>query len=140
MSELPQLRREHDQSLEIVGRLSKVIALSYPPAAGDLFRLRHELSSVVIAHLKSEDWLLYPRLLKSPSSTLARKARAFSDEMGGLAGVYATYADEWTAHRIEDDWVGYCEETCGLVDALIRRIERENKELYPLLEQLDKAA
>jgi iron-sulfur cluster repair protein YtfE (RIC family) len=140
MSELQELRREHAQLVEIVGRLAHIVAQPHPPAVSELFKLRYELSSTLIAHLKAEDWVLYPRLIDSLNPKIARTARAFSSEMGGLAAVYKAYADKWTAGTIEDEWSDYCEETRGIVEALTRRIERENRELYPLLEALDKAA
>jgi iron-sulfur cluster repair protein YtfE (RIC family) len=140
MSEILKLRQEHARLMEIAGRLTKIVAGLHPPEAGDLFKLRHELSSTLIGHLKSEDWVLYPRLLASGQGKIAETARAFSDEMGGLAKAYTAYADKWTATSIDKDWAGYCGETRGIIDALTKRITRENRELYPLLEALDKAA
>lgn len=140
MSELLKLRQEHAKLVEIVGRLSKIITQSRPPSAGDLFKIRHELTSTLIVHLKAEDWVLYPRLLASPDLRVARTAREFCEEMGGLASAYASHTDKWTAHSIAADWSGYCEETRGIIEALVRRIKRENHELYPMLEALDKAA
>jgi iron-sulfur cluster repair protein YtfE (RIC family) len=140
MSELMKLREEHAQLAEIVGRLSKFIAQPHPPAASELFKLRHELSSTLIAHLKAEDWVLYPRLFHSADAKVAETARAFADEMGGLAAAYTAYADKWTASSIDHDWAGYCAETRGIIEALTCRITRENRDLYPLAEAIDKAA
>jgi iron-sulfur cluster repair protein YtfE (RIC family) len=140
MSELQKLREEHARLVEIVGRLQKVIATPDSPNASELFKLRRELSSTLIAHLKAEDWVLYPRLLASSDDRVAETARAFSDEMGGLAQAYMAYADKWTATAIDEDWQGYCGETQGIIDALTCRITRENRELYPLLEAMNKAA
>ena len=140
MSELFKLRQEHAQLVEIVGRLSKVINQPHPPAQNELYTLRRELSSTLIAHLKAEDWVLYPRLFASMDKKVAQTARAFSEEMGGLAQAYTAYADKWTATAIEQDWRGYCCDTAGIIEALTCRINRENRELYPLLEAMDKAA
>ena len=140
MSDLLKLRQEHARLLEIAGRLGKVVCGLHPPDAGDLFKLRHDLSSTLIAHLKSEDWVLYPRLLASAEGKIAQTARTFNDEMGGLAQAYMAYADKWTATSIESDWPGYCGETKSIIEALSTRITRENRELYPLLEAVDKAA
>ena len=140
MSELLKLRQEHAQLVEIVGRLSKIIAQSHPPSAGDLFKIRHELTSTLIAHLKAEDWVLYPRLVASPDPQLSKRAREFWEEMGGLAEAYAAHTDKWTAHSIAAHWSGYCEEMHGIIAALTRRIQRENHDLYPMLEALGKAA
>ena len=140
MSDLIKLRQEHAELIEIVGRLAEVIEQPRPPATSELFRLRHQLSSTLIAHLKAEDWVLYPRLLASRITEVAATARAFSDEMGGLAQAYSVYAAKWTANDIERDWRGYCADTKGIIEALTMRINRENRELYPLLEALTKAA
>ena len=84
--------------------------------------------------------MLYPRLLNSADRYVALTARMFSAEMGGLAKAYTAYAAKWGADAIQEDWAGYCEDTRGIIDALIERITREDRELYPLLEALDKAA
>ena len=140
MSEIMKLRQEHAELVQIVGRLARIIGQPAPPAASELFKLRRELSSTLFAHLKAEDWVLYPRLLASPNAQVAETARTFSDEMGGLAQAYMAHADKWTATAIDQDWRGYCAATKGIIEALTLRINRENRELYPLLEAMDKAA
>jgi hypothetical protein len=140
LSDLYKLRREHAELVEIVGRLSAVIANPQPPAMSELFTLRHELSFALIAHLKAEDWVLYPRLFASTDPKVAQTASEFAFEMGGLADAYVDYADKWNAHSIEQDWSGYCAETRCVIEALTTRITRENRELYPMLEAVSKAA
>jgi len=117
-----------------------VIAEPQPPEPAVLFAVRGELNSVLIAHLKAEDWVLYPRLFASPDPSVEQTARAFSDEMGDLAHAYTARTQKWTATSIAGDWSGYCRETGAILDALAKRIVRGNRELYPLLEAMDKAA
>lgn len=140
MADLQKLRREHAELVEIVGRLAEVVAAPKSPPIVDLFNLRRELSSTLIAHLKAEDWALYPRLIASGDPAIAATARGFSDEMGGLASAYNRYAQRWDALSIAANWSGFCEETRAIIGALTTRIVRENRDLYPLLEALDKAA
>jgi iron-sulfur cluster repair protein YtfE (RIC family) len=140
MADLAKLRGEHAALMEIATRLSALIAEPQPPTAAELFAVRGKLNSVLIAHLKAEDWVLYPRLFASPDPAVERTARAFSDEMGDLAQTYTAHTQKWTATSIASDWNGYCKETGAILDALGNRIVRENRELYPLLEALDKAA
>lgn len=140
MSDLMKLRQEHAQLVEMADRLGHIIRQPHPPAAADLFTLRRELSATLVGHLKAEDWVLYPRLFASPDRNVAQTARAFSDEMGGLATDYCAYCDRWTASAIDRDWRGYCHETAAILEALTCRIRRENRDLYPLLEALDRAA
>ena len=140
MSDLAKLRQEHAELIAIVRRLEAVIQQPTPPSQVELFNLRRELSSTLIAHLKAEDWVLYPRLLTAKDAKVAATASAFIDEMGGLAAAFAAYNDKWPAPAIHADWAGYCEHSRVIIDALTCRITRENRELYPLLERLDHAA
>lgn len=140
MNDLTKLRTEHAELLEVARRLREMIALPSPPAKHDLFEIRRQLAATLIGHLKTEDWVLYPRLLASEDPHIAATARAFSDEMGGLAATFVDYIERWKADTIADDWAGYCRDSGALIDALTKRIGRENRELYPLLEKLDQAA
>ena len=140
MADLAKLREEHADLIDIVRRLEHVIALASPPSQIGLFNLRRELNSKLIGHLTAEDWLLYPRLLNSTDPRVADVAKAYIEEMGGLAAAFAAHNDIWPAPAIHADWSGYCVHSRRIIDALTNRITRENREVYPLLEALDKAA
>lgn len=131
---LRRLREQHAHLVTIANRLSGVIARAAPPPPTQLFALRQELISAVIRHLKAEDWVLYPRLFASRDKKVAQTAHAFSEEMGGLAKAFTNYAQRWGSFAIEADWAGYRSETSAIIGALTRRITRENRDLYPLLE------
>ena len=140
MSSLQQLREEHACLIDIVGRLEELLAGRTAPPSLALFALRSELSRALIGHLKAEAWVLYPRLLRSAETDVAATARAFVEEMGGLAAAYAGHTAKWSANAIEHDWLGYRRESTMLVEALKTRIARENVELYPLLDRSRRAA
>ena len=140
MAELFKLRREHAVILRIVERLSYLVSQPKPSPQLHLFAVRYELTSTLIAHLKNEDWLVYPRLMASTDAGIAAIARAFSDEMGGLAEAYREHCQTWDANAIAADWAGYCTDCRSLIDALITRITRENRDLFPLLERVARAA
>jgi len=140
MVTIQHLRQEHAQLERIANRLAECISRFAPPPAAELFALRKELNATLIRHLKAEDWILYPMLLTSDDPVTAAIARAFMDEMGGLAAAFLAYADKWSASAIERDWEGYCSESQGIIEALTKRIIRENRDLYPLAERERKAA
>lgn len=140
MSNMLQLRTDHVELIDICAHLEATMSGPTPPSSVDLFGVRKRLTSKLIAHLKSEDWLLYPRLLDSSDPEIAETARRFVDEMGGLAAAFNAYVEAWDALRIEREWPQYKAETAGIIEALRCRITRENRELYPLVERLDKAA
>jgi hypothetical protein len=140
MTDVEKLREDHAELVKLVRRLGSFIDQPSPPAALELFDLRRQLTATLIAHLKAEDWVLYPRLLASPDPKVAATARAFNEEMGGLASAFSGYCDKWSAAAIGADWAGYCADSRGIIDALTNRILRENRELLPLIDRLDRAA
>jgi iron-sulfur cluster repair protein YtfE (RIC family) len=140
MSSLAQLRAEHAELVRMVGELKALIDREVPPPQVELFQVRRKLSSVLIAHLKAEDWVLYPPLLNSDDAAIAATATQFVDEMGGLAQAYTVFSEKWDALSIEADWAHYRVEAKGIIEALTDRIIRENRDLYPLLEKIQRAA
>jgi hypothetical protein len=140
ITDIGKLRDEHDEILKIVSRLRFLVDQPKPPPRLHLFALRYQLTSILIGHLKDEDWLLYPRLLSSADAQIAGTARSFIKELGGLATAYIAHCDKWNADAIGADWPGYCSDSRGLINALTNRIQREDRELYPLLVRLDRAA
>lgn len=140
MSELSRLRDEHEKLDGMFHRLGDIIERESPPPQIELFELRRELTSALLAHLKLEDWALYPRLIASGDPEVATAGRVFREEMGGLAPAFLDYSDRWNAATIEADWDGYRNHTRAILDALFDRLSREDRGLLPLLERLDTAA
>ena len=140
MSELMKLREDHAKLARMFRQLGDVIAKPEAPPQLELFELRRDLVSTLIAHLKLEDWALYPRLIDSGDEEVSAAGEGFKDEMGGLAPAFLAYCDKWGAMAIEADWAGYCADTSAILEALTNRLLRENRELLPLLERLDRAA
>ena len=140
MSELSRLREDHATLARMFRKLEHIIEQRSPPGELELFEFRRKLMSTVIAHLKLEDWALYPRLIDSGDAEISHAGQAFKDEMGGLAPAFIRYCDQWTAGAIAKDWAAYCVDTRAILDALTNRLTRENRELLPLLERIDRAA
>jgi hypothetical protein len=140
MSELMRLREDHAKLARMFLQLGHVIERREPPSQMELFELRQALMTTLIGHLKLEDWALYPRLIDSGDDEISARGHAFKEEMGGLAPAFLAYCDKWTAASIAADWAAYCADTRALLDALMDRLTRENRELLPLLERLDRAA
>jgi hemerythrin HHE cation binding domain-containing protein len=140
MSELMKLREDHAKLAGLFKRLREAIEQPVPPAQIELFDLRRELVATLLAHLKLEDWALYPRLIDSADAEVSEAGEAFKNEMGHLAPAFLAYSEKWNAGSIDADWKGYCSDTGAILDALMNRLTRENRELLPLLERLDRAA
>jgi hypothetical protein len=140
MSELMKLREDHAKLARMFKRLGEIVAQPEAPGQIELFDLRRDLVSTLLAHLKLEDWALYPRLIDSGDPEASAAGNAFKEEMGGLAPAFLAYTEKWHAGTITADWAGYCADTRAVLDALMNRLTRENRELLPQLERIDRAA
>ena len=140
MSQLSRLRDDHAKLARLFTKLGETIGKTEPPPQLELFEIRRDLMGTLIAHLKLEDWALYPRLIESGDQRMSEAGAAFQQEMGGLAPAFIAYCDKWNATTIDADWERYCSETRDILNALTNRLTRENRELLPLIERLDRAA
>ena len=59
---------------------------------------------------------------------------------GAGADVMLAVRDRVAGERVAADWPGFCRETARIFDMLAVRVEREERELYPLADKLYAAA
>lgn len=133
--EIERLRNEHRRLLSLAGHLGRHVAGAFPydaKARDDFNAVRTRFRTELIAHLKREDWVLYPSLLASGDRQLTDTAQNYVDEMGHISEAFAAYSRQWLPDAIAADWAGYCAATKGILEALAARIEREDAGLYPL--------
>lgn len=134
--EMRRLRAEHAALVTLSQILMDLVTAAEPARPTELASVRGMLRDTLIRHLKCEDWVLYPRLKASGEPALVRIASEFVLEMGDIAKDFVAYDSKWTAERVANEWAGFAEETKGLLAVLAMRIEREDRDLYPLAERL----
>jgi hemerythrin-like domain-containing protein len=134
MTATDNLRRQHDAALDMSNRLFDLMD-SYDGGrdAFDIAMQLNKLVGLLRIHLAQEDVLLYPELIASNDSEVARLARAFANEMGGLATELEIFALHWSCSAsIVSNFDEFREEANALLLHLAVRIEREDRYLYPL--------
>jgi iron-sulfur cluster repair protein YtfE (RIC family) len=134
-AEIERLRNEHRRLLVLADHLGRYIAGASPRDAkawADFNAVRTRFRTELIAHLKREDWVLYPSLLASGDHELANTAQNYIDEMGHISEAFTDYSRQWLPEALAADWAGYCAATREILEALAARIEREDGGLYPL--------
>ncbi|MGI8931512.1 MAG: hemerythrin domain-containing protein [Sphingomicrobium sp.] len=142
MTATDALRRQHDAALVMSGRLVDLIdAYSGDRDAYEIEMQLNKLLGLLRIHLAQEDVQLYPKLSASDDQEVARLARSYADEMGGLATELEIFVQHWScsasiAGRFEE----FREDAHTLLLALAVRIERENRYLYPLADAAAAAA
>jgi hypothetical protein len=135
MSATGNFRKQHAEILEIAKNIDANLP-RLPGAAGDVRALLNSLAAKVSIHLAIEDEALYPRLRAHQDARVQNTAKKFTDEMAGIKDAFQKYLKAWTEGAIKANVAGFATETRGLFGALGQRIQRENTELYPLLDKL----
>ena len=92
------------------------------------------LAGLISIHLAAEDKFLYPSLSQSSDDTVRQMAMRFEQDMGGLAAIFMAYKEAFmTPTKIKADIPKFRHETERVIGALLERLQREDKELYPLV-------
>ena len=138
--EIERLRAEHSALLALARIVTELLQAPGPARLTELASARALLRETLVRHLKCEDWILYPRLRATGDAELMHITREFELEMGDLAAEYVAYDDKWTTERVAARWTEFCRETIEVFDVLATRVEREERELYPLADKLHAAA
>ena len=134
--EMQRLRAELAVLVTLARNSLDRVRVPHPPPPAELAAARGKLRENLVRHLKCEDWILYPRLMATGDQELMRITRDFEIEMGDLSADFIAYDDKWTGERVAADWPAFGRETIALFDILAARVEREERELYPLAETL----
>jgi hypothetical protein len=138
--EIERLRAEHVALIALARIVTELLQAPGPSRLTELASARGLLRETLVRHLKCEDWILYPRLRATGDPNLMHITREFELEMGDLAAEYVAYDDKWTAERVAAKWTEFCRETIEVFGVLATRVEREERELYPLADKLYAAA
>lgn len=130
------LQKQHTEIGKIAGELVNVPEEKLEAEAFEIAKKIARLAGVLTFHLQSEDKFLYPRLMKNENKQIRDIARAFTREMGDLGQKFGVFKTEYTKPQNIKSHPGKFKQDLGAVVALLNnRIEREEKELYPLLKQ-----
>lgn len=133
MAIIQQLKDEHVELRRIADELGSLVSPATPCDPGALARCRWKLARLVTRHLALEDRQIYSAP-HDPGSPLAAVATSLKDELGGLYAAFHQHITTWSGDAVAADWPMFRAETRTLLEALHARINREERELYPLVE------
>lgn len=137
MTATADLRSEHERILRQASGLTGLTARPMTrELAGEAQAGIRGLDGLLVAHLNADDDWLYPLLMAASDPAVRTAAGACFDDVGGVLGVWRAYRDQWSADAILAAPERFCAATQGMMGALALRIEQENLELYPLVDQL----
>lgn len=103
--------------------------------AGEIALHINALAGKITIHLSMEDKYLYPRLIESKNLEVQKLAERYQKEMGSLAENFVRYKDKYnTGLKILGNRNELVSDTDFIFNAIEKRVEREEKELYKLID------
>ncbi|MTI48227.1 MAG: hemerythrin domain-containing protein [Firmicutes bacterium] len=138
MINLPNLKRQHKEVLEIVKYIEeKVKNNNITDNAMELAKNNNILAGKLKFHLKEEDNNLYPNLISSEDEKLREYSIEYSTEMEGIFDNFMSYKNKYnTKTKILKDESRYIKDTNKIIGNLKKRILKEDVHRYPILEKI----
>ena len=139
MVEINRFRDDHQKLLDFIKQISQNLdADELSKDAKKVKKLIFDFIGHLHVHLLVEDKALYPQLLKYPNETIKLKAEKFIKEMGNISQEVVDYKHKWTnAFQIQKNPQEFIEDTNNIISILSKRIEREDNDLYDLIDELE---
>ena len=134
--DIENLSRQHHDIFALVNRIRAYSGEDQiRENAAVIAKTLAQLSGIIKMHLLAEDKFVYPVLRTHVDSRVCNAADAFAAEMGELASVFTAYKSKYLiAGRIAEDAAAFFSETTRVFAALEKRINKEERELYPLVQ------
>jgi hypothetical protein len=137
MESMILLRLEHKRITSMAADLAAMASQPVPPEPLRLFAFRREFGRILGAHLAREDWVIYPPLLTHARREVRELARRLADEALAFTQAFREYCRYWTTVSIAADWAGFSKATLDILARLQHRVEVEDRDLYPLVDEAD---
>ena len=134
MTQTEVLRGQHDAALTMAHRLLEMVEQYQPGSSAFPILLQvNRLFGFLRAHLAQDHAILYRDLAASKDRRVAKVARSFARETGGLAVEIEDFTRHWCCTAaISRGFEEFRESVNNLIVAISVRIERENRLLYSL--------
>ncbi|MBI3444002.1 MAG: hemerythrin domain-containing protein [Magnetospirillum sp.] len=137
MRKTDHYRKHHDDLRGIVSRLEPMLDVGRITAApASVSAVVLDLFGKFSIHLAIEDGTLYPKCASHADSKLRQIAASFQAEMGTLKARFDSYKRDWAGPlAIGRDPAGFVAATREILGLLKARVEREEHQLYDLIDQ-----
>lgn len=130
-------RDTHQQVLRQIDQLRGLIRGGIPANSAAISELLVNIASGIKFHLAAEDKVLYPTLARSGDSIAMEAGERYQQEMKGLSAAFGELVIRWRVpSRVAADPEGFRSHANTVFKALFERIMREERELYPIAEQV----
>jgi DUF438 domain-containing protein len=131
------MRQQHHEILTIAGEIARIIRMGKTVEEAALLRSSlNDFNGKFSRHLIAEESTIYSYLEQHGDARVRETARTFAAEMGVLLETVIRYTSKWQCREIEAHPLEFAQATWLILAALEARVDREDTELYPLLDRV----
>lgn len=135
--DIKRFKTQHEEILEGINQLRHLSHAGVSSNAAAIAQRLTEFSSLVNRHLAVENRILYPAVQSSPEPKLANMAKAYQEEMTGIANAYIAFSRRWSAAAaLRNDPDGFKQAANTVLRTVYERLQKENREFYPAVEAM----
>jgi len=129
------LLRQHQDMLDLAAKICAYQGQQQVKEnATTISMLLSELAGKLKMHLTVEDQFVYPKLAQNSDVKVQKISHDFANEMGDLGAIFGDYKTRYLgATKITNHADIFLTDTKNVFAALTKRMDKENRLLYPLL-------
>lgn len=134
MADIKNLTRQHGDIDLLIGNIKKLSKGNIESSVDIIVKDINMLAGKLKIHLDTEDKFLYPDLLNVNNEVLNTMAKEYMKEMGNISSEFIKYKNSFnTKNKIMSNIEQFKIQTVEIFETLERRINKEERELYPRL-------
>lgn len=134
MADIKNLTRQHGDIDLLIGNIKNLSKGDIESSIDIIVKDINMLAGKLKIHLDTEDKFLYPDLLNMNNEVLNTMAKEYMNEMGNISSEFIKYKNSFnTKNKIMSNIEQFKIQTVEIFETLERRINKEERELYPRL-------
>jgi hemerythrin-like domain-containing protein len=134
MADIKNLTRQHGDIDLLIGNIKNLSKGNIESSIDIIVKDINMLAGKLKIHLDTEDKFLYPDLLNMNNEVLNTMAKEYMKEMGNISSEFIKYKNNFnTKNKIISNVEQFKIQTVEVFEILERRINKEERELYPRL-------
>lgn len=134
MADIKNLTRQHGDIDLLISNIKNLSKGNIESSIDIIVKDINMLAGKLKIHLDTEDKFLYPDLLNMNNEVLNTMAKDYMKEMGNISSEFIKYKNSFnTKNKIMSNTEQFKIQTVEIFETLERRINKEERELYPRL-------
>lgn len=140
MSNLDQFFAEHRRLRDCVAEMTAIARRLDPPCLTELNDARWRFSRTLLRTLTLKDRMIYPRLRLHADPAARAVAERFCQSTAADYAKFAAHTRQFPPDVVVSDWRAYAVAVRLRTAEVLDRLDREERELFPLLDDAPRLA